>query len=401
MRTNPLRMLALVALLLAAPRVRADSARYEVRPGQDYRTLLNRLQPGDELVFLPGEHEGAAILDLQGQPGRPITLRGQVGARGRRPVVQFTGRGQNLWRLRGRHLVVRDLELHATHAYAIRVDRAEHVRIEHCTFRDCGGGDLSANSADVHALHVVHCTFTGSRRTPVYIGHHDGRLQITDFRFEGNRIDGRRIEGGIGYGIQLKLNVTGGQIRGNWISGTRGPGIMVYGARQDDPDLANVVEGNVVLAARNNPGIVVGGGPARIRGNLVADNPQGGIAVIDYGGRDLLGGIQIHENTLVANGSFDLSFRGNLRELRAEQNRIVARPGGPGIRGPQSVLGRHPVEPAGEALRQRITRLRDTEPVLRSEPLLPPGPLDAAELNAWLDRWLEDSDAANSDDTSG
>lgn len=376
-------------MLVLISQVRAESGRYVVRPGEDYRPLLNRLEPGDELVFLPGEHEGAAILNLEGQPQRPITLRGHIDAEGQRPVVQFTGRGHNLWRLRGQHVVVRDLELHATHAYAIRVDRADHVRIENCVFRDCGGGDLSANSANVHALHIVNCTFTGSRRTPVYIGQHEGQLRITDFRFEGNRIDGRRIEGGIGYGIQLKLNVTGGLIRGNWIVGTRGPGIMVYGARQEDPEVANVVESNVVLAARNNPGIVVGGGPARVTGNLVIGNPQGGIAVIDYGGRDLLWGVQIRENTAVANGAFDLSLRGNVREGQFEDNRILARPGAPGMRGPQTAVDRQRVESADEALQQRIARLVEREPPRQTpKELLPPGPLSDAELTNWLDRWL-------------
>ncbi len=206
MRTDWLPRLAAVTLLMVVSQLRAESRRYEVQPGEDYRPLLNRLQPGDELVFLPGEHEGAAILNLEGQPRRPITLRGRIDADGQRPVVQFTGRGHNLWRLRGQHLVVRDLELHATHAYAIRVERADYVRIENCVFRDCGGGDLSANSAPVHALHVVHCTFTGSRRTPVYIGQHELVLGSLVALFSSGHI---LIESVPGLGKTLFVRVLG------------------------------------------------------------------------------------------------------------------------------------------------------------------------------------------------
>jgi hypothetical protein len=169
------------------------------------------------------------VVQVSGTPDRPITIRGVIEG-DERPELRFTGRGHNLWRIAGNHLRIKDLTFHATHAYGIRVERADDVVIENCIFRQCGGGDLSANSAHVHGLRIAGCRFLGSRRTPVYIGNHQGTLNIANFVFEGNVIDGRRIDGGIGYGIQLKLNVRGGVIRDNYITGTLGPGIMVYGA---------------------------------------------------------------------------------------------------------------------------------------------------------------------------
>ncbi len=392
LKSIPAVVLLAVAIVGPVAAARGEGRRREVEPGEDYRRAVNRLQPGDELVFLPGVHERAVILDLAGEPDRPITLRGRLDDQGRPPIVQFTGRGHNLWRLRGRHIVIRDLELHATNAYAIRVDRADHVRIENCTFRDCGGGDLSANTADVHALHVFGCTFTGSRSTPVYIGNHDGNLAVTDFRFEGNVIDGRQVESGIGYGIQLKLNVTGGVIRNNWITHTRGPGIMVYGAADDDPALGNLVEGNVVVGARNNPGIVVGGGPARVRENLVLGNLAGGISVMDYGGRDLLRNIEVRGNTAAGNERFDLSFTGRLQKLDAEANVARSRPGAAGIRGPGDVAASNRDQAAPAALLVRIDRLLeapvDMQRYSAAAADLPEGPLGADALADWLDELL-------------
>ncbi len=383
-------ILATAAALACCASAAGQGRQIPVRPGDDYRPILRQLQPGDTLVFLPGVHERSTVLELSGTAERPITIRGQMDAEGRRPVVQFTGRGHNLWRLTGRHVVIRDLELHSTHAYALRVDQAEHVRIESCIFRDCGGGDLSANTADVHALHVFRSLFTGTRRTPVYIGRHDGGLKVTEFRFEGNVIDGREIEAGEGYGIQLKLNVTGGVVRGNWIEHTRGPGIMVYGAKDDDPALGNLVEGNVVVGSRNSGGILVGAGPARVHGNLLVGNAQGGIRVYDYGGWDLLRNVDVMENTAAANGQHDLSFTGRLQRVRAERNVAFVRQGSEGIRGPADVRAGNLAAPIPPPLLARIDALAkarvDPGRLAASAETLPKRPIDAKALAAWLDK---------------
>ena len=334
----------------------------EVAPGEDYRAALNRLQPGDELRLLPGVHEGHTVVRVSGEPGRPITIRGVI-EDGRRPELRFTGRGHNLWRIRGSHLRIRDLAFHATHAYAIRVDRADDITIENCLFRACGGGDISANTADVDGLRIIGCRFIESRRTPVYIGHHQGRLSIDNFRFEGNVIDGSRIEGGIGYGIQLKLNVRGGVIRDNFITATRGPGIMVYGAEDAGDEDANTIERNLVIGSRRNPGIAVGGGPAVVRHNIVLGGRAGGIAVFDYGGRGLLERISIDRNIAALNRGHDLSIRGRVRDLTVKANRIWTRPGGGaggGIRGLSAAEAAemdNRIEAAGEALSRAVEQL--------------------------------------------
>jgi len=333
---------------------------YEVAPGEDYIGILRQLEPGDELVFLPGVHVGHAVVGVSGVEGRPITIRGKM-QDGERPELQFTGRGHNLWRIRASHLEIRDLAFHATHAYGIRVDAGKKIRIDNCIFRDCGGGDLSANSGNVDGLVVRHSRFIGSRRTPVYIGNHQGGLEITDFVFENNVIDGSRIEGdGVGYGIQLKLNVRGGVIRENFITGTKGPGIMVYGSEGADPKDAQVVERNIVIGARNNPGIVVGGGPATVRGNIVLGNRSGGILVMNYGGRDLLDHVRLEGNVAAVNRSFDYSVRGGVRKFVAAGN--VAYVIGGGGMGVMAGEGGNREEEAGEALVEWVAGLAGKVP---------------------------------------
>ena len=368
-----------LGFMLAASVASAEPAGrvYEVAPEDDYRITLRQLQPGDELRFLPGVHEGHAVIRAAGEPERPITIRGVV-EDGERPELRFTGRGHNLWRIRGDHLHIRDLSFHATHAYGIRVDRADDITIENCVFRDCGGGDISANTANVDRLHIRGCRFIGSRRTPVYIGQHDGELDIDDFRFERNLIDGRRIEGGIGYGIQLKLNVRGGMIRDNIVFGTRGPGIMVYGAEGAQEGGQSLIERNLVVGSRRHPGIAVGGGPAVVRHNITIAGHGDGIGVFDYGGRGMLEQITLEGNLSALNRGHDLSIRGRIRDLTAMDNRIYHRPGGSGIRGLRAsgqVSGNESTG-AGSALREVVEQVEDAVP-------------DEAAVERWIDRMNE------------
>lgn len=363
--TGSLGLLLLVALGASGTHAEGRGAAvFEVAAGEDYRPKLAGLRPGDELRFLPGIHETHAVVRVSGTVDRPITIRGVVQA-GERPELRFTGRGHNLWRIAGSHLRIRDLSFHASHAYGIRIDRADDVTIENCTFRQCGGGDISANSAHVHGLRIAGCRFLGSRRTPVYIGNHQGTWNITGFVFEGNVVDGRSIDGGIGYGIQLKLKVRGGVIRDNFITGTLGPGIMVYGVEDAAAEDALMIERNIVVGSRNNPGIAVGGGPAVLRHNLVLGCRAGGIGVFDYGSRGLLQGIRIEENAAAMNGAYDVSVRGPLTASTITGNRIWTRPSGAGLRGQNEaglVVSANRVQHASQALQHIIVRIEGMVP---------------------------------------
>ncbi|MEX0704357.1 MAG: right-handed parallel beta-helix repeat-containing protein [Planctomycetales bacterium] len=326
-----------LALAVAAGADGAEPRVVRVDPGKSYRPLLRELRPGDELVLLPGEYEGDALLQVSGTREKPITIRGVIDG-DRRPEMRLTGRRGNLWRIEANHLVIRDLAFHAARGYAIRIGRAEGIVIENCLFRDCGGGAISANSGDVNGLRISGCRFLEMPVPPNYIGHHDGKLDVRDFVFERNVIDGSKIRtSGIGYGIQLKLNVRGGVIRENFITGTQGPGIMVYGADAAKPDDASLIERNIVVGSRTCPGIVVGGGPAVVRNNLVIGCRGGGIALQNYGGRNLLDRITLVDNLALANQRHDFSVTRPVTAFVATGNRSWRAASGDGFRGlPQS-----------------------------------------------------------------
>jgi hypothetical protein len=128
--------------------------------------------------------------------------------------------------------------------------------------------------------------------TAMYFGCHDGiTCQISDLVVERNFIRGvDALDPEIGYGIQFKLNTTG-RISDNVIVDTKGPGIMVYGST--DVRRASIIERNFVTGSRQSSGVLVGGGPARIRNNIVSRNFHGGLTLQDYGDRRLLRDITV------------------------------------------------------------------------------------------------------------
>lgn len=352
-------------VVCAQPAVLAGKT-LKVTPEQDYTSVLKELKPGDELVLLPGVHRGHAVLRASGTAQKPITIRGVI-EEGERPELRFSERGHNLWRIRASHIRLQDLTFHATRAYGIRIGEVADIEIENCVFRDCGGGDLSASSGDVQGLRIRGCRFLRGRRAPVYIGNHQGDLDVRGFVFEGNVIDGSKIEAvgsTIGYGIQLKLNVRGGVIRENFITGTLGPGIMVYGAENAKPGDASLIEKNIVIGSRRNPGIVIGGGPAMARNNLVMECRSGGIQLLNYGGRNLLEGIRVVDNIAVKNGRYGLSIDRPVRDLELLGNRVWTEDEEESFRGipERGVVRDNRVEPVETSLRGMVDRFRETVP---------------------------------------
>jgi hypothetical protein len=306
--------------------LRAQSTWF-VGPGDDYTAILERLQPGDELILHEGVYEGNAIIGNSGSFDKPITIRG-YGNGENRPVLLWKGTNTNLLQINGNNLILEFLEFRALNTYAIRIGHSNagncNIIIRNCMFFESGGGDISVNASAVYDnIKILDNCFIGPKKTPVYIGQHEGKAGVTNFVFRGNIIDGSQISGDniIGYGIQLKLNVTGGIIENNYITGTKGPGIMVYGAENQDPRNANIVRNKIVTGSRNSPGIVVGGGPSTVTGNLVIGCP-GGISNINYGNRNLHEHIVLEKNTAVMNSSYGISF-GNAGDISARDNLVI------------------------------------------------------------------------------
>jgi hypothetical protein len=328
----PARVLVLLVLMLIAGwnfELRAQK-QWTVKSGENYRDILTQLQPGDELILHEGIYEGSAAVNISGLPDKPITIRG-YGKGEERPVLLWEGKGANLLQIGASNIVIDFLEFRAKYVYAIRLRGAEsnsnsNVTIKNCVFYKSGGGDISANSSLAYDnIQILDNYFIGSQKTAVYIGIHDGKSNVTNFTFKGNVIDGSQIYGDdiVGYGIELKLNVTKSLIENNYITSTKGPCIMVYGAESPDANNANIVRNNIVVGSRQEAGIVIGGGPSTIEGNLSL-GCKGGISVQNYGNRNLLHNVVLLGNTAVCDRTYGMTF-GNVQDIIARDNVVITK----------------------------------------------------------------------------
>jgi hypothetical protein len=144
----------------------------------------------------------------------------------------------------------------------------------------------------------------------------------------------------IGYGIQFKLNSTG-VVADNVVLDTKGPGIMIYGASEDGR--TSTVERNVIAGSRRSSGIVVGGGPAVVRNNVIVSNAEAGVDLHDYRQRGLLRGVVVAHNTIYQAGRLGIALSSNgSRGATIAFNAVRVEPGGaalPGARPGLQLIG--------------------------------------------------------------
>jgi hypothetical protein len=218
---------------------------------------------------------------------------------------------------------------------AIRIMLGNGLVIENCRFVQVGGIAITANNMSVQGLTIRGNVIEDSRSTGMYFGCHDGqRCVVSDLLVAGNLIRGvTAAPDQVGYGLEIKLN-SSGIVRDNIILRTKGPGIMVYGAR--DLLTQNLVERNVVMGSERAAGIVVGGGPAVVRNNVVLTNNDGGISLQDYGKRGLLRRIAIVHNTIYGNLVGGITIEGQEARETTVLNNAIQSPGGtPAVAAPR------------------------------------------------------------------
>ena len=56
------------------------AAEYRLEPGMDFETVNRKVQPGDTVILANGRHVGQIKPCRSGEPGKPITYRGEAGA---------------------------------------------------------------------------------------------------------------------------------------------------------------------------------------------------------------------------------------------------------------------------------------------------------------------------------
>jgi len=315
----------LISIPLSLPFALAGAAGQmtTVGPSDAWCEAINKAAPGDEIIFTPGVYRSPCWITARGLPGSPIIVRSQHEAPSQRAVFAYSGSTANVLELRNTaHLVLRSFSFGATQdsVDAIRIWKANDIVIENNLFQRIGGISISANNSDTARITVRQNTFRDLQATGLYFGCHDGtECHATDLVIEGNLLDGvaPTDQRAIGYGLEVKLN-SYGTIRANTIYRTKGPGIMTYGSNRGDP--ASVVEGNYIEGSLKEGGIVVGGGPAIIRNNVLVGNNYGGISAQNYGSRDLQERVWIVHNTVLNNKDSGI----NLQGWKAERHNVLA-----------------------------------------------------------------------------
>jgi hypothetical protein len=117
-------------------------------------------------------------------------------------------------------------------------------------------------------------------------------------------------------------------VRDNVVVDRKGPDIMMYGAHGSDRPV--LIKCNVVKGSIRSSGIVLGGGPAVVRNNVLVGNSRGGISLEDYGRRGLLRGIVVVHNTLWQNEQAGIIAPAVMPgEVSIVNNAVQAAPGVP------------------------------------------------------------------------
>ncbi len=328
---RPLRVwqVACVSFLLTLALSSPVKAR-EIGPESDLCTEINRLPSGDELVLRAGEYQGPCVIRTGGTARQPLVVRAKDPDR--LPRIIYQGTRADVLGIAASHVTIRGLAFGPTRpdVDAIRVLSGDYIVVENCEFEGVGGIAVAANHQSSQGLTIRRNRILNNGSEAVYIGCHNGITCMLDrVLVEGNFIHGVDAHDPyIGYGIQIKLN-SWGWIRDNVIEDTKGPGIMVYGATA--PGKVNVIDGNAVSMSRSSAAIVVGGGPAVVRNNIVTYSAEGGIRLEDYGQRDLLRNIVIAFNSIYNNflGGITLQASASVGDIRIINNAVHARPGTP------------------------------------------------------------------------
>lgn len=331
------RALGVTMALMVAVGLLHTSDAMEIGPGDNFCAAVHALDPGEELVLQPGEYTGPCVIRRGGTAAQPLVIRAKDLAK--RPRLVYPGDKANVLNIEASHVTIRGLAFGPTrpNVDGVRVYWGDFVTVEECEFEGMGGIAVVANHRNARGLTVRRNQVRNSHATAMYFGCHSGvTCMLEQVRVEENYIHGVDAPDPlIGYGIQVKLN-SWGWIRDNVVVGTKGPGIMVYGATVSGK--VSVVERNVVSGSRHSAGIVVGGGPAILRNNVVMGNVEGGIRVEDYGQRRLLRTITIAHNTVYDNGSGGIVLRdpAAVHETRIVNNAVQPRSGTHPFPGPSN-----------------------------------------------------------------
>lgn len=200
----------LFCIVLTAGGGHLHAAQHQANP-QNYRALLQKLQPGDELVLEPGIYQrGLPLHDLRGTAEQPIVIRGPGSGT---PAVLMAREGANtVSLLNTEHVVIRSLVLEGSQLGVAAV-KAEGSRackaVHHITLQDLlitgHGADqqIVGISSQCPAWNwVIRGNIIIGAGTGLYLGGSDGSKP-----FVGGLIEHNIVLDTLGYNMQIKHQI--------------------------------------------------------------------------------------------------------------------------------------------------------------------------------------------------
>lgn len=175
---------------------------------ENYRAVLSKLQPGDELVLAPGAYgRGMPLHGLQGTAQRPIIIRGPVEGP---PAVLVAREGQNTVSLSNTaHVQISNLVLDGRNTPVDAIKAEGHRQcnaVHHITLQDLliigHGASQGNNGISTKCLAwnwVVRRNVIVGAGTGLYLGDSDGSKQ-----FVGGLIEQNLLLDSVGYNLQIK-----------------------------------------------------------------------------------------------------------------------------------------------------------------------------------------------------
>ncbi len=308
--TTTIRQLLIIGLLLNCAGT-ATAAVFEIHPAtvnsqEEFETLANKLEPGDELVLSGGVYSqnGRRAVTARGTAEKPIIIRA---AAEESPLLTRPGdnmnRQNNIEFIDCEYLIVRGLRFKGGSS-GVRFIRGNHIKFEQCEISHTGNNALTMNSGDcdsfvIRGNHIHHTGLSKSGPTEgegMYIGCHSGSCRTTNTLVEGNYIHHTRgTSAGGNDGIEIKFGSYGNIVRDNVIHdtniGRKYPGIFVYGGGSE----VNIVEGNVIWRAGEGIQVV---SDAIVRNNIIFDCSINGITAAPHNAVSQMRNVRIVHNTI-------------------------------------------------------------------------------------------------------
>jgi hypothetical protein len=297
-----IRRFAIPCASLAACCGIAHATMIEISPGDDFRTAMQSLAPGDTLVMHGGTYTLSSYfeLDLAGTESAPIEIRA---APGEQPLIHYVDDGQNIVNIANSAFLTIDGIEFSGGSRGIRLTSSSDITIRNCHVHHTAANAISANDGgNVYArLAFVHneIDHAGDTAEGFYLGCNDDACRIHDSLVANNYIhdlNGPTVTQGDG--IEIKAGSYANVVRDNVVHDTGYPGITLY--HTNGNGAPNVIERNLVWNSGDN-GIQVTG-DAIVRNNIVLSAAAAGIGIHASQGGTVQNLVIVNNTVLKASG---------------------------------------------------------------------------------------------------